>query len=48
MLAGNSAPQFVTFFVPAPRNPPQITRSHMLAADLEGTQLATERHDLVT
>jgi len=40
MLAGNPAPQFVTFFVPAPRNlPPQITHSHMLAADLDGTRL---------
>ena len=40
MLAGNSAPQFVTFFVPAPTSrPPQVTRSHMLAADLEGTRL---------
>ena len=37
-------PQFVTFFVPAPRNPPprdptKTTRSHMLAADLEGIRL---------
>jgi hypothetical protein len=40
MLTGNPTPQFVTFFVPAPRNPPQITtHSHMLAADLEGTRL---------
>jgi hypothetical protein len=37
MLAGNSAPQFVTFFVPAPQTP--FTRSHMLAADLEGRRL---------
>jgi hypothetical protein len=39
MLAGNPTPQFVTFFVPAPRNPSQITHSHMLAADLEGRRL---------
>lgn len=40
MLTGNPAPQFVTFFVPAPRNlPPQITHSHMLAADLDGWRL---------
>jgi hypothetical protein len=40
MLAGNPKPQFVTFFVPAPTStPPQVTRSHMLAADLEGTRL---------
>ena len=39
MLAGDPEPQFVTFFVPAPRNPLQTTRSHMLAADLEGTRL---------
>jgi hypothetical protein len=39
MLAGNPEPQFVTFFVPAPRSPFQITHSHMLAADLEGTRL---------
>ena len=39
MLAGNPDPKFVTFFVPAPRNPLQTTRSHMLAADLEGTRL---------
>ena len=44
MLAGNPDPQFVTFFVPAPRNPPprdptKTTRSHMLAADLEGIRL---------
>lgn len=37
MLTGDPAPQFVTFFVPAPQStPPQITHSHMLAADLEG------------
>ena len=35
MLAGDTAPQFVTFFVPAPQTP--FTHSHMLAADLEGT-----------
>jgi hypothetical protein len=40
MLVGNTEPQFVTFFVPAPQNPPSVTtRSHMLAADLEGTHL---------
>jgi hypothetical protein len=40
MLAGNPKPQFVTFFVPAPQStPPQITHSHMLAADLEGRRL---------
>src|SRR6266540_4449353 len=40
MLAGNPEPQFVTFFVPAPAStPPQMTRSHMLAADLEGARL---------
>jgi len=40
MLAGNPEPQFVTFFVPAPRHRPQnAVRSHMLAADLEGTRL---------
>jgi hypothetical protein len=40
MLAGDSMPQFVTFFVPAPRSPPlQITHSHMLAADLDGRRL---------
>ena len=39
MLTGNPDPKFVTFFVPAPRNPLQTTRSHMLAADLEGTRL---------
>ena len=39
MLAGEPEPQFVTFFVPAPRNPSQITHSHMLVADLEGRRL---------
>jgi hypothetical protein len=40
MLTGNPRPRFVTFFVPAPRSrPPQVTHSHMLAADLEGTRL---------
>jgi hypothetical protein len=41
MLAGNAVPKFVTFFVPAPRNPgqPNPTHSHMLAADLEGRRL---------
>jgi hypothetical protein len=40
MLAGDSMPQFVTFFVPAPRSPPlQITHSHMLAADLDGRRV---------
>jgi hypothetical protein len=40
MLAGNPTPQFVTFFVPAPRNPPSIiTHSHMLAAELDGTRM---------
>jgi hypothetical protein len=40
MLAGNPAAHFVTFFVPAPQNPPTVTtHSHMLAADLEGTRL---------
>lgn len=40
MLRGDSQPQFVTFFVPAPEStPPQITHSHMLAADLEGRRL---------
>jgi len=38
MLAGDPTPQFVTFFVPAPRSPFQITHSHMLAADLDGTR----------
>lgn len=37
MLAGDAAPKFVTFFVPAPQTP--FTHSHMLAADLEGTRL---------
>jgi hypothetical protein len=37
MLAGDQAPQFVTFFVPAPQTP--FTRSNMLAADLEGRRL---------
>jgi hypothetical protein len=39
MLAGNPMPQFVTYFVPAPRSPFQITHSHMLAADLDGRRL---------
>jgi hypothetical protein len=40
ILAGNPEPQFVTFFVPAPQNPPSVTtHSHMLAADLEGRRL---------
>jgi len=39
MLSGNPSPHFVTFFVPAPRSPLQITHSHMLAADLEGRRL---------
>ena len=39
MLAGNATPRSVTFFVPAPRSPFQITHSHMLAADLDGTRL---------
>jgi hypothetical protein len=39
MLSGNPEPRFVTFFLPAPRNPLQITHSHMLAADLEGRRL---------
>jgi hypothetical protein len=39
MLTGNPTPQFVTFLVPAPRNPLQITHSHMLAADLDGRRL---------
>src|SRR5207244_2474450 len=39
MLAGNETPQSVTFFVPAPRSPFQVTHSHMLAADLDGTRL---------
>jgi hypothetical protein len=39
MLAGDTDPKFVTVFVPAPQNPPSVTvRSHMLAADLEGTR----------
>ena len=37
MLAGDPAPQFVTFFVPAPQTP--FTRSHMLPADLEGSRV---------
>ena len=37
MLTGETAPEFVTFFVPAPQTP--FTHSHMLAADLEGTRL---------
>ena len=36
MLVGSPMPQFVTFFVPAPRSPLQITHSHMLAADMDG------------
>jgi hypothetical protein len=40
MLAGDAEPQFVTFFVPAPQNPPSVTtHTHMLAADLEGIRL---------
>jgi len=44
MLAGDPEPKFVTFFVPAPRDPSprdpsKVTHSHMLAADLEGTRL---------
>jgi hypothetical protein len=39
MLAGDPAPRLVTFFVPAPRSPFQITYSHMLAADLDGRGL---------
>jgi hypothetical protein len=39
MLTGNPTPQSVTFFVPAPRSPLQITHSHMLAADLDGRRL---------
>ena len=39
MLTGDPMPQFVTFFVPAPRSPLQITHSHMLAADLDGWRL---------
>jgi len=39
LLAGSPMPQFVTFFVPAPRSPLQITYSHMLAADLDGRRL---------
>lgn len=39
MLAGNPAPRSVTFFVPAPRSPLQITHSHMLSADLDGRRL---------
>jgi len=39
ILVGNPMPQFVTFFVPAPRSPLQITHSHMLAADLDGRRL---------
>ena len=39
MLAGNPLPQFVTYFVPAPRSPLQITYSHMLAADLDARRL---------
>jgi hypothetical protein len=40
MLTGSTMPQFVTFFIPAPRSPPwQITHSHMLAADLDGRRL---------
>ena len=39
MLAGNPAPRSVTFFLPAPRSPLQITHSHMLAADLDGRRL---------
>jgi hypothetical protein len=39
MVAGNAAPAFVTFFVPAPPpfgDPPQPAHSHMQAANLEG------------
>jgi len=39
MLTGNPMPQFVTFFVPAPRSPSLTTHSHMLAADLDGRRL---------
>jgi hypothetical protein len=39
MLTGDPAPRSVTFFVPAPRSPFQITHSHMLAADLDGRRL---------
>jgi hypothetical protein len=39
MLTGDPMPRFVTFFVPAPRSPFQITHSHMLAADLDGRRL---------
>ena len=39
MLAGNPLPQFVTYFVPAPRSPLQTTYSHMPAADLDGRRL---------
>src|SRR5262245_22135227 len=39
MLAGHPAPRLVTFFIPAPRTPLQITHSHMLAADLDGRRL---------
>jgi len=34
MLAGDAAPTFVTWFIPAPQTP--VTRSHMLAADQDG------------
>jgi hypothetical protein len=36
VLAGDPAPAFVTFFVPAP---PGVTRTHMLPADLDGRKL---------
>jgi hypothetical protein len=39
MLTGNPTPRSVTFFLPAPRSPLQITHSHMLAADLDGRRL---------
>jgi hypothetical protein len=37
MLAGDAAPAYVTFFVPAPVTP--VTHSHMLPADLDGERL---------
>ena len=39
MLNGDPMPQFVTFFVPAPRSPLRTAHSHMLAADLDGRRL---------
>jgi hypothetical protein len=39
MLAGDAAPGYVTFFVPAPKPPDGVAHSHMLPADLDGEKL---------